>query len=213
MVDPYALLELDPNATGDEIRANYRKLAMRWHPDRNSGSREAEERFKRISEAYSLLSDPASRRAYDESLASPREEAQGFGFAGFRGFSGFSRERAASMFMDEMYILATELTMQNVGWRDIARELARRGCPEATAAEIARALEERRKAMIRGNARPYFLRSALSGAFGLALVSLSGFGLFGIFGLIGLFMFLSGAYNLVRALYFITTGNAPRRAA
>jgi curved DNA-binding protein CbpA len=217
MDDPYSILEVGPEASADEIRANYRRLAMKWHPDRNAGSREAEERFKLISEAYSILSDPDQRQAYEErksEQAEPNHGFQGFdgfaGFGAFAGFAAFTREKAASMFMEEMYVLATELTMQNVGWRDIAQELAKRGCPESTAAEIARAMEQRRKAMVRGNARPYFLRSAISGALGLALVSMSGFGLFGLFGIIGLFMFLSGTYNLVRAIYFMTTGNAPR---
>jgi hypothetical protein len=97
-----------------------------------------------------------------------------------------------------------------VGWRDIAQELVRRGCPEATAQEIARKIEERRKALIRGTARPYFLRSAVSGFFGLCLFAIFGGVGFGIIGLLGLLMFLSGGYNLLRAIYFITTGNAPR---
>jgi DnaJ-class molecular chaperone len=201
MDDFYKTLEIERGATSDDIKVNYRKLAMKWHPDRNAGSAEAEEKFKAISEAYSVLSDDASRRAYDERLDS--------GFD--RGFSrGFTPEQAAYMFMNEMYALATELTMQNVGWRDIAQELVRRGCPESAAREIARQIEERRKAMIRGNARPYFVRSGLSGFFGLCLVGLFGGVGFGILGLIGLIMFLSGGYNLIRAIYFMTTGNAPR---
>jgi curved DNA-binding protein CbpA len=203
MDDCYKVLELGRSATADEIKTAYRRLAMTWHPDRNAGSAEAEEKFKEISQAYSVLSDEASRRAYDERLDS------GAGWADDRSFSrGFSPEAAAYMFMQEMYALATELTMHNVGWRDIARELIRRGCPEGAAREIARRIEERRKAMVRGTARPYFLRSGLSGFFGLCLVSF--FGGFGFLGFLGLLMFLSGAYNLVRAIYFITTGNAPR---
>jgi DnaJ-class molecular chaperone len=210
MDDLYATLELSRDATGDEIKANYRRLAMKWHPDRNAGSRQAEETFKRISEAYSVLSDAASRRAYDESLDAAREGREQGGYAW--GFAGFSAEQAASMFMNEMYNLAIELTMQNVGWRDIASEMVRRGCPEGTAVDIARRIEQRRKAMVRGNARPYFLRSGVSGFFGLVLFGLLGRMGFGLFGFIGLLMFLSGAYNLLRALYFMTTGKAPRRA-
>jgi curved DNA-binding protein CbpA len=211
MGDYYQVLELPRGSTADEIKANYRRLAMKWHPDRNAGSREAEDQFKAISEAYSVLSDEASRRAYDEGLDSPRESGPSGGFSrGFQGFGGFSREQAADMFMREMYGLASELTMQNVGWREIALELVRRGCPEGTAIEIARRIEEQRKALIRGRARPYFLRSGLSGFFGLCLVSLFGGVGFGILGLIGLVMFLSGGYNLIRAIYFMTTGSAPR---
>jgi curved DNA-binding protein CbpA len=219
MRDYYGDLALERGATGEEIKASYRRLAMKWHPDRNAGSAQAEEKFKRISEAYSVLSDEASRRAYDASLdpsSGNRGEFGGFedfsGFAGFRGFRGFTPEEAATMFMNEMYALASELTMQNVAWRDIAAELVRRGCPEGTAAEIARTIEERRKAVIRGNARPYFLRSAVSGSFGLVLMGLfGGLGL-GILGFFGLAMFLSGGYNLLRAIYFMATGKAPRSA-
>jgi curved DNA-binding protein CbpA len=219
MADFYETLELPRGASGDEIKASYRRLAMRWHPDRNAGSREAEDRFKAISEAYATLSDEASRRQYDAALAGSEAGAgDPFGFAGAFGgnpFGGgfrrpFTPEEAAAMFMNEMYALAIELTMQNVGWRGIAAELAKRGCPEGAAAEIARQIEERRKAMIRGNARPYFVRSALSGFFGLGLfAAFGGVGL-GILGFLGLLMFLSGGYNLVRAIYFMTTGNAPR---
>jgi curved DNA-binding protein CbpA len=211
MGDYYQVLELPRGSTADEIKANYRKLAMKWHPDRNAGSAEAEDKFKAISEAYSVLSDEASRRAYDERSDSPWTAGSGEGFArGSQGFGGFSREQAADIFMREMRGLATELTMQNVGWRDIAREMVRRGCPEGTAQEIARKIETQRKALIRGRARPYFLRSGFSGFFGLCLVGLFGGVGFGILGFIGLVMFLSGGYNLIRAIYFMTTGNAPR---
>jgi curved DNA-binding protein CbpA len=229
MGDYYKALELEKGATGDEIKANYRRLAMKWHPDRNQGSAEAEERFKSISEAYSVLSDEVSRREYDarldyEAAGGTWQQQpgagyqQGFaggagrGFSGFgQGFArGFSREQAADMFMNEMYNLAIELTMQNVGWRDIAAELVRRGCPDEAAQEIARKIEKRRKEMIRGNARPYFLRSAVSGFFGFCIFALFGGVGLGILGFFGLLMLLSGGYNLVRAIYFMTTGNAPR---
>jgi DnaJ-class molecular chaperone len=212
MTDLYGVLELDHTATADDIKSNYRRLAMKWHPDRNAGSPEAEERFKRISEAYSVLSDDRQRADYDARLAGERDGGAGrvFESAFGRGFGAFSRERAADMFMNEMYALAIELTMQNVGWRDIARELANRGCPAQVAADIAQKIESRRKATVRGNAAPYFFRSAVSGAFGLILLGLFGGLGFGLLGLVGLGMFLNGAYNLVRALYFMTTGNAPR---
>lgn len=222
MQDYYETLELGRAATADEIKANYRRLAMKWHPDRNPGSKAAEDRFKSISEAYSVLSDATKRRDYDAylgggSYAGARGERAGGGRTGgeragggFRyGFGAFTQEEASFLFMREMYGLATELTMQNVAWQDIARELARRGCPEDVAADIARRMEAGRKAMIRGRAKPYFVRSALSGFFGLALfATFAGVG-FGLLGFLGLAMFLSGAYNLLRAFYYMTTGKAP----
>jgi curved DNA-binding protein CbpA len=63
--DYYAILGLGPEATEEEIRRTYRRLALEWHPDRNPGNPRAEERFKEISEAYAVLIDAAKRQAYD----------------------------------------------------------------------------------------------------------------------------------------------------
>jgi molecular chaperone DnaJ len=64
--DYYELLGVGRNATTDEIRAAYRKLALKYHPDRNPGDKEAEKKFKEISEAYDVLSDDERRRLYDQ---------------------------------------------------------------------------------------------------------------------------------------------------
>ncbi len=61
----YAALGLTPEATEEEIRKAYRRLALQWHPDRNAGDTRAAERFKEISEAYAVLVDPGKRRDYD----------------------------------------------------------------------------------------------------------------------------------------------------
>src|SRR5205085_2675890 len=58
MADFYGTLEVARNASEDEIKTAYRKLAMRYHPDRNNGSADAEEKFKQITEAYDVLRDP-----------------------------------------------------------------------------------------------------------------------------------------------------------
>ena len=63
--DYYASLGVDRKAGADEIKKAYRKLAAKYHPDRNPGDTQAEERFKDISEAYAVLSDPNKRRQYD----------------------------------------------------------------------------------------------------------------------------------------------------
>src|SRR5215210_1931578 len=62
--DPYKVLGVDPKASADEIKRAYRKLARRYHPDRNPGDAAAEERFKEIQEANSILSNPEKRAAY-----------------------------------------------------------------------------------------------------------------------------------------------------
>lgn len=65
MKDYYKILELTPKCTEDEIRKNYRKLAMRFHPDRNPDDPAAEEKFKEVAEAYGVLTDPVKRRKYN----------------------------------------------------------------------------------------------------------------------------------------------------
>ena len=75
--DYYEILGVKKDATEQEIKKAYRKLAVRWHPDKNPDNKEeAEERFKEISEAYSVLSDPKKRQEYDYGGAT-------FDFSGF----------------------------------------------------------------------------------------------------------------------------------
>src|SRR5579871_1387825 len=92
MADPYEVLEVQRTASDEEIKKAYRKLAMQYHPDRNNGSKEAEERFKEVAEAFNILSDPNKRAAYDR-----------YGEAGLRGGYGgmhhVDLSEALSMFM------------------------------------------------------------------------------------------------------------------
>ncbi|MBV5259966.1 J domain-containing protein [Synechococcus moorigangaii CMS01] len=64
--DYYALLGVSKNASADEIKKKFRKLALQYHPDRNPGDQAAEAKFKEISEAYEVLSDPEKRQKYDQ---------------------------------------------------------------------------------------------------------------------------------------------------
>jgi curved DNA-binding protein CbpA len=75
----YATLEVGPDATPRQIRDAYRRLARATHPDGNEGDPTLERRFKRISRAYAVLSDPNRRRAYDERLTFGRFAAPGTG--------------------------------------------------------------------------------------------------------------------------------------
>ncbi|XP_057467209.1 uncharacterized protein LOC130756667 [Actinidia eriantha] len=65
-VDYYNILKVNKNATEDDLKKSYRKLAMTWHPDKNPNKEEAEAKFKQISEAYEVLSDPQRRATYDQ---------------------------------------------------------------------------------------------------------------------------------------------------
>jgi molecular chaperone DnaJ len=80
--NPYEVLGVDKKASAEEIKKAYRKLARRYHPDRNPGDARAEERFKEIQEANSILSDPEKRRAYD---AGGGVFGSGFDPGAFRG--------------------------------------------------------------------------------------------------------------------------------
>ena len=64
--DYYTILGVDKSATQDEIKKAYRKLAVKYHPDKNPGNKQAEEKFKEISEAYEVLGDPEKRKKYDQ---------------------------------------------------------------------------------------------------------------------------------------------------
>jgi molecular chaperone DnaJ len=85
MADYYEILNVDRSASDEEIKSAYRKLAMRWHPDRNDGSKESEERFKQLTEAYDVLRDPQKRAAYDR-YGEAGLRAGGMGAAGFHHF-------------------------------------------------------------------------------------------------------------------------------
>jgi molecular chaperone DnaJ len=81
--DYYRILGVQRSATEDEIKKAYRKLAMQYHPDRNPGDKDAEEKFKLGSEAYEILRDSEKRDVYDRYGV---EGLRGTGFTGFRGF-------------------------------------------------------------------------------------------------------------------------------
>jgi len=81
--DYYEILGVGRNADENEIKGSYRKLALKYHPDRNPGDKEAEESFKEAAEAYEVLRDPEKRGIYDQY---GHEGLQGTGFSGFRGF-------------------------------------------------------------------------------------------------------------------------------
>lgn len=97
VMDYYEILGLQKNANPEEIKKAYRKMALKYHPDKNPGDPSAEARFKEISEAYEVLNDPQKREMYDRY---GKEAVQGAA-AGARGGPGFgSMEDALRTFMD-----------------------------------------------------------------------------------------------------------------
>ncbi len=96
--DYYEVLGVAKTASEDELKKAYRKLAMQYHPDRNKDNPEAAEKFKELSEAYSVLSDADKRRTYDQMGHAAFEGGAGGGFNG--GFSGFDFGGGFSGFED-----------------------------------------------------------------------------------------------------------------
>lgn len=94
--DYYEVLGISKNATDDELKKAYRKLALKYHPDRNPGDKDAEEKFKEAAEAYSVLSDKDKRARYDQ-----------FGEAGLGDNGGFSG--AGGMNMDDIFSMFGDL--------------------------------------------------------------------------------------------------------
>ena len=123
--DYYEILGLSKSASDSEIKSSYRKLAMKYHPDRNPGDKKAEEKFKEISESYEILKDPQKKAAYDQfghaafsqgGGGNPGGGFSGFGTGGFSdifedmfGMGSDSRRRSASAGSDLRYDLSISL--------------------------------------------------------------------------------------------------------
>ena len=90
--DYYEVLGIDKSASANDIKKAYRKLAIQYHPDKNPGDKEAEEKFKEAAEAYSVLSDPDKKARYDQ-----------FGHAGLGGAAGGGGFNGAGMDMNDIF--------------------------------------------------------------------------------------------------------------
>jgi molecular chaperone DnaJ len=99
MKDYYEILGISRNATDDDIKKAYRRLALKYHPDRNPGDKTAEERFKEINEAYACLSDPQKRANYDR-FGTAEGVGADFGFGGFGDFTSSFSDIFGDIFSD-----------------------------------------------------------------------------------------------------------------
>ncbi len=90
--DYYQVLGVEKGSSADQIKAAYRKLALKYHPDRNPDNKEAEEKFKEAAEAYEVLSNTQKRSQYDQ-----------FGHAGMNGMGGMGGHGAGGMNMDDIF--------------------------------------------------------------------------------------------------------------
>ncbi len=99
--DYYEVLGVSKNATDQELKSAYKKMAIKYHPDRNPGDKEAEAKFKEAAEAYDVLRDPQKRQRYDQ-----------FGHAGLDGAGGFG---GASMNMDDIFSMFGSIFGEHMG--------------------------------------------------------------------------------------------------
>ena len=98
--DYYEILEVSKSASADEIKKAYRKMAIKYHPDKNPGDKAAEEKFKEAAEAYEILSNPEKKQRYDQFGHAGVNGNGGFGGGGQGGFGGMNMDDIFSQFGD-----------------------------------------------------------------------------------------------------------------
>ncbi|MDT3406746.1 UNVERIFIED_CONTAM: DnaJ-class molecular chaperone [Pseudacidovorax intermedius] len=103
--DYYEVLEISKSASADEIKKAYRKMAIKYHPDKNPGDKEAEEKFKEAAEAYEVLSDDQKRSRYDQ-----------FGHAGVGGNGGFGGGFGGGMNMEDIFSQFGDIFRRRIWW-------------------------------------------------------------------------------------------------
>ena len=144
--DYYEVLGVSKTATADEIKKAYRKKAIQYHPDKNPGDKEAEEKFKEAAEAYDVLSDEQKRQRYDQfGHAAFSGAGGGGGYGGFGGFGG----GGFSMNMDDIFEHFGDIFGGHFGGRSSRSQSARgtnlRVRVKVTLEEVATGVEKKIK--------------------------------------------------------------------
>ena len=141
--DYYEVLGVDRNASAEEIKKAYKKMAIKYHPDKNPGDKEAEEKFKEVAEAYSILSDPDKKARYDQFGHAGVEGAGpdfsqgfgnlndilndflgGFGFGGFGGgFGGQRGQRQEKVYRGRDIRVRVKLTLEEIA-KGVTKEVS-----------------------------------------------------------------------------------------
>ena len=141
--DYYEVLGVDRNASSEEIKKAYKKMAIKYHPDKNPGNKEAEEKFKEVAEAYSILSDPDKKARYDQFGHAGVEGAGpdfsqgfgnlndilndflgGFGFGGFGGgFGGQRGQRQEKVYRGRDIRVRVKLTLEEIA-KGVTKEVS-----------------------------------------------------------------------------------------
>lgn len=204
MGDYYETLGVGRSATAEEIKSKYRRLAMKYHPDRNPGDKAAEEQFKRITEAYEVLGDERRRREYDMLGQSGPSGASGSW--GGRGAASWGGQGGQGGFEDIFRGAGFGDGFRGAGFGPFGEE-TRGGDPFSQWADSGTRFYYYTTSRPNPPPRPT-RQDALAGVAanvitavaGFLLWNVLGFGAFGLFGIIGIILFFKGVFGTLTSL-------------
>jgi DnaJ domain len=201
----YGVLGLKMTATAAEIERAYRQQALQLHPSRGNRNKALEEHLRRVEEAYSVLGDEETRRAYDAILranASSEEMEE----------SSLEDETEVNVFMEEMVSFTENLTNQNFSSHIIFSELVKRGCPGSVAYILADTANAHHKLAVYKAAMIAFLQA-------IFWIMLGGLMALTIYFLekpveiylvtLAICLFLIGVFHCLRAAFYLFTSKLP----
>ena len=143
-MDPYQILGIESNASQEEIKQAYRRLAMKWHPDRNQNSNAAKEHFHQAAEAYKILFDKTPKESYGRAEAKRSDQSQQRDSDRSTSRDNYQKtgndthdEFADTVFWDVMLDYAIKLAQTGISQTEIALEICQNGCNEKLARLIA----------------------------------------------------------------------------